>query len=55
MLSEEEYVALDFHEQGDFNIGVDYLESMQLAKKICFWGRLIGAVAALLYTNEHRD
>ncbi|EDK31323.1 abnormal long morphology protein, putative (macronuclear) [Tetrahymena thermophila SB210] len=52
-LSEGEYVSLGYYEQDDVQVVVNHLRSQFNVKSIALWGRSMGAVTALLYTQKY--
>ncbi|KAL4501631.1 hypothetical protein ABPG72_018682 [Tetrahymena utriculariae] len=52
-LSEGEYVSLGYYEQDDVKVVVSHLRSQFNVKSIALWGRSMGAVTALLYTQKY--
>ena len=50
-LSEGEYISLGVHESKDLAIIVAYIRAMKSVSTIGLWGRSMGAVTALLYTQ----
>ena len=50
-LSEGEYVSLGWHERDDLELVIEYLRKLGF-KQIGLWGRSMGAVTALMYSER---
>ena len=51
--SEGEYISLGYYEKKDIHCIIEFLLKSQNVSKIGLWGRSMGAVAAIMYANEH--
>ena len=51
-LSDGEYVTLGAHEVEDLQVAVDHIRQEGLTSTVGLWGRSMGAVTALLYSQR---
>ena len=53
--SEGEYISLGYYEKEDVHCIVEYLLKSKKVSKIGLWGRSMGAVTAIMYSNKHPE
>mgnify|MGYP000891258586 CR=1 FL=1 len=51
-LSEGKYISLGYYERDDVEVAVNYLRNSKRVSTIGLWGRSMGAVTALMYSDR---
>jgi fermentation-respiration switch protein FrsA (DUF1100 family) len=54
-LSEGEYISLGCYEKDDVDCVFRYLRSLETVSSIGIWGRSMGAVTALMYSDTNHE